>query len=154
MKFPVSLASVAVALAALIASPFVIAADEAEASDIDHLLVAAQGICPVSGEQLGDHGNPIKTTTTDGRTIFLCCEGCKGQEFSKEHWSKMLGNMADAQGVCPVMKKDLPQQPASIVVEGRTVFVCCKPCTSKIKADPEKYLSVVDEKLEKNVGHK
>ncbi len=34
-----------------------------------------QAVCPASGEHLGSMGKPYKITA-DGRTFYLCCEGC------------------------------------------------------------------------------
>lgn len=117
----------------------------------DELLIAAQKICPVSGEELGSMGAPLKAKSGD-QTIFLCCKGCAGKQISKENWAKVMANLAAAQGRCPVMNRALPKNAASVVVNGRKVFVCCPPCTGKIEANPERYLSVVDALLAKNVG--
>jgi hypothetical protein len=35
----------------------------------------AQKVCPVTGENLGSMGVPIKEVVGD-RTVFLCCKGC------------------------------------------------------------------------------
>ena len=35
-----------------------------------------QAVCPVSGHHLGSMEKPIKVTA-EGRTFFLCCEGCE-----------------------------------------------------------------------------
>jgi hypothetical protein len=125
--------------------------EKADVAKTEQLLIRAQKICPVSGTELGDHGSPIKAKSGE-RTIFLCCKGCIGQKIDAQHWKTVNANLATAQGICPVMKKPLPEKPASLVVEGRIVFVCCKPCTNKIAGDPDKYLAVVDAQLAKNVG--
>jgi len=39
-------------------------------------MALAQAICPVSDEHLGAMDKPIKVEA-EGRTFFLCCEGCK-----------------------------------------------------------------------------
>jgi hypothetical protein len=39
-------------------------------------LAIKQTICPVSGENLGDMGVPIKVSA-EGKTFFICCKGCK-----------------------------------------------------------------------------
>jgi hypothetical protein len=31
--------------------------------------------------------------------------------------------------------------PVPVVIEGRTVFICCKGCEHKLKDDPETYLA-------------
>jgi YHS domain-containing protein len=56
------------------------------ASDVDNALKAlstedqklarAQKTCPVSEEELGSMGTPIKVSG-GGETVFLCCEGCR-----------------------------------------------------------------------------
>ncbi|GIW92194.1 MAG: hypothetical protein KatS3mg110_0235 [Pirellulaceae bacterium] len=48
----------------------------AQLSEEDRRLAEAQGTCPVSGEQLGSMGVPIKLTVA-GQDVFICCEGCK-----------------------------------------------------------------------------
>ena len=48
----------------------------------DAKLARAQATCPVSGEELGSMGTPIKVTA-GGRTVFLCCEGCR-KRFEKD----------------------------------------------------------------------
>ena len=123
----------------------------AKQKETDRLLIAAQEICPVTGEPLGSMGGPVKATA-DGRTVFLCCKGCLKQKFDPAHWKQAQKNMAEAQGVCPVMDEELPESPASVVVEGRTVFVCCKPCIKKIQKDPAKALAVVDAQLKKHAA--
>ena len=147
--------SVVFGLAALIAVAAVAvstsAADkQAKLSKTDRLLVQAQKICPVSGKDLESMGGPVKTEVQE-MTIFLCCKGCVGQKFSKEHWAKLHVNLIGAQEKCPVMGKPLPKRPAMAVVEKRAVFVCCRPCTKKIEADSKKYLAVVDKFLEENL---
>jgi hypothetical protein len=149
MKLISTIMGTAVTLTALMVPLSAAAADTESVTETDHLLVDAQGICPVSGQKLGSHGDPVKATVGE-QTVFLCCKGCVGKDIPKENWSKVLQTMAAAQGVCPVMKRALPKKPASLVVDGRTVFVCCKPCIAKVQADPKKYVAVVDQLLTKN----
>lgn len=151
MRFQSLISALAVCVAGMFLSFTAFADDETLKGDA--LLVAAQKICPVSGEDLRSMGGPIKAKSGD-QTIFLCCKGCVGKPISKENWAKVTANLAAAQGRCPVMNRPLPQGAASTVVNGRRVFVCCPPCTGKIQANPEKYLSIVDEILANNVGRK
>jgi YHS domain-containing protein len=51
-------------------------------SAADQALVRAQKICPVSGEELGSMGEPVKVSAGD-KTVFLCCEGCR-KKFNRE----------------------------------------------------------------------
>jgi hypothetical protein len=42
----------------------------------DRELALRQKVCPVSGEELGSMGPPIKVTVA-GHDVFICCPGCK-----------------------------------------------------------------------------
>ena len=110
----------------------------------DQLRIAVQEICPISGKKLGEHGTPIKVKVGQ-EIIFLCCQACLKSKIDPEHWATIHANFAKAQGICPVMKHELPRKPKWTIVEGHIVFVCCPPCTKKITADPETYLRKVDE---------
>jgi hypothetical protein len=148
--------SLAVPAALLALSATVFAEGEAAKPETDKqketyaLMAAAQEICPVTGMELGTMGKPYKAKSGE-RTIFLCCKGCVGKPIKKEAWKEIQKNLAEAQGICPVMKEPLPENPASEVIEGRTVFVCCKGCFEKVKADPEKAFAVIDAQLKKHV---
>lgn len=124
---------------------------QTEGSQRDQLRIAAQKICPVSGQKLGDHGKPIKVKVGK-ESVYLCCKGCLNSKVNPQHWSTIHANYAKAQGKCPVMKKQLPQKPKWTIVDGRIVYVCCPPCTKKIAADPEAYLSKVDALYSANLG--
>ncbi|GEM_PF-454534 len=53
-----------------------------------------------------------------------------------------------AQKICPVMGD--PINPKIYVdYNGRRVYFCCNACPSLFKKDPEKYLKIVDEQLQK-----
>ena len=59
-------------------------------SEEDRKLVLAQKICPVSDEELGSMGTPIKVSGA-GKTVFLCCKGCvKRFEANPEKYVKKL----------------------------------------------------------------
>ena len=61
-------------------SPSAEKADPAKLSAEDRKLAEKQGVCPVSGEKLGSMGEPYKVVVK-GRTVFLCCEGCKRDDL-------------------------------------------------------------------------
>ena len=44
----------------------------------DKTLMAAQGTCPVSGEDLESQEAPVKLDY-EGKTVFFCCEDCVAQ---------------------------------------------------------------------------
>jgi hypothetical protein len=88
--------------------------------------MAVQEICPVSGQRLGAHGDPIKVQIGQ-ETMFLCCKGCLQGKVEAKHWATIHANFAKAQRICPVMKHELP------------------PCIKKIEADAKTYLQKLDE---------
>lgn len=110
----------------------------------EQLQIAVQKICPVTGEQLGTMGSPIRVQV-GSQFVYLCCEGCKGKEFKTGYWQSIQSNIAAAQGVCPIMGKPVKPSMKSTIVDGRQVFVCCPPCIAKIQADVEGTLKKVDE---------
>lgn len=52
------------------------AAPEAVLTAADRFLVEQQKNCPVTSKALGSMGTPVRTEV-GGRTVFLCCEGCR-----------------------------------------------------------------------------
>ncbi len=109
----------------------------------DQLRIAVQEICPMSGNKLGEHGAPIKVKVGE-ETVFLCCKGCLKDKIEPRHWATIHANIAKAQRICPIMKKELPKNPKWTVVDGQMVYVCCPPCAKKIAADPKTSLRYVD----------
>ena len=60
-------------------SPVVAAGDAsplAAAKQTDKELIEKQKTCPVTDQPLGSMGTPVKVVVK-GRTVFLCCAGCK-----------------------------------------------------------------------------
>jgi len=134
--FTFALATVAMGLCSI--------ASAQELSRRDQVHIAVQEICPISGQKLGEHGAPIKVKVGE-ETVFLCCKGCLQGKVNPQHWATIHANFAKAQRICPVMKRELPENPEWTIVEGQIVYVCCPPCTKKIAADPQTYLRQVDE---------
>ena len=115
----------------------------------DEALKMAQKICPVSGQPLGD--GAIKVTK-DGEDMFVCCENCVEADFNSDKVAAINANLAKAQGNCPVMaSKQVSAESASVVVNGRRVFACCKKCAAKIKEEPAKYVAKVNSQIKDNM---
>lgn len=110
----------------------------------DQLHQWAQGICPVTGRELGSMGAPVKVKVGDEEVAFLCHQDCVGKAINAEYWQTIQNNLAAAQGVCPIMNQPVEASMKSTVVEGRRIFVCCPPCIDKIHADPEAAIAKVD----------
>ncbi|MBI3469678.1 MAG: hypothetical protein HY000_42310 [Planctomycetes bacterium] len=58
----------------------------------DQSLADAQKICPVSGEELGSMGSPVKELVK-GEPVFLCCKSCIKKLHSDE--DKFLAKVAE-----------------------------------------------------------
>jgi YHS domain-containing protein len=56
--------------------------------------------------------------------------------------------LAERQKVCPVTGQPLGSMgtPPSVVIEGKTVFLCCKGCEAALRKNPEKYLPKLEGK--------
>ena len=50
-----------------------------------------------------------------------------------------------AQTHCPVMNGKVSKK-VFIDVKGKRIYVCCPPCKKKIKADPDKYIKMLEDK--------
>lgn len=50
------------------------------------------------------------------------------------------------QKTCPVMGEELGAHGSAIpvAIRGQTVYVCCRGCVGKVRADPDKYLAIVN----------
>jgi len=101
-----------------------------------------QGICPVSGQTLGQHGKAVRVRIGK-EEVFLCCKACAKGKVDPKHWATIHANFAKAQRICPVMEHELPKDAKWTIVDGRIVYVCCPPCIKKIKAEPKKYIAKV-----------
>ncbi|MBD3674817.1 MAG: hypothetical protein HUJ26_14965 [Planctomycetaceae bacterium] len=109
-------------------------------------------MCPVSGQQLGEHGTPVKVTVGKQKEeVFLCCQACLKGQLNRKHWGTIHANFAKAQAICPVMEQKLPANPKWTIADGKIIYVCCPPCTKKIAAEEEKYLSKLDQLYAKSV---
>lgn len=132
---------------------------EEELKRLDELHITIQRICPVSGNLLGEHGDPIKVNVGKSKEeVFLCCKACATQKLDPEHWTTIHLNLVESQRICPVMKKPLPKTPRWTIVDGRVIYVCCPPCIDKIEREPQNVLTAVNklysESLAKRDGSK
>jgi len=110
----------------------------------DQIHIAVQAICPISGQELGEHGAPVKVKIGE-ETLFVCCKSCLQGKVNPQYWATIHANFAKAQRICPIMEHELPANPKWTIVEGQIFYVCCPPCTAKIAEDPKTYLKKLDE---------
>jgi YHS domain-containing protein len=79
-------------------SPVVASGDAsplAAAKQSDKELIEKQKTCPVTDQPLGSMGKPVKVVVK-GRTVFLCCAGCKKKLLANP--DKYLKKLDEQQG--------------------------------------------------------
>ena len=122
--------------------------------------IAAQRVCPVSGQPLNSMGGPIPVTIGE-QVVYVCCAACI--DTVKANPSKYLAKLAPpqpsqrtvekataadarfvaAQQLCPVMDEPLDAMggPYKTIIAGRIVYLCCPGCAKKLQAAPAVYLA-------------
>jgi YHS domain-containing protein len=75
-------------------------------------------------------------------TGFLAC----GQAFKPSAVTKAVTE-AKAQTVCPVMGGKIDKK-CFVDVKGKRIYMCCPGCAEKIKADPDKYIKILEDQGE------
>ena len=143
-----------------------IAESLAELSAADRKLVQAQRFCTMMEySRLGAMGTPVKVMI-DGKPVFVCCESCveeavkggketliKAKALTESSavlakLSKVDRAAAEAQKYCAIQTKGLLGSmgaPIKLDLNGTPVFLCCKGCTGKAKANPKATLAKVEE---------
>jgi hypothetical protein len=111
--------------------------------------------CVVTDEPLTENGKDIATNIVyQERLVRLCCKGCV-REFKgdpKTFMAKLDKAVVDAQrkaypmDTCLVAGSKLGSmgEPSEMIVAGRLMRFCCAGCEPQVKADPAKYLAMVD----------
>ena len=97
----------------------------AKLSEQDRVLAEKQRICPVTEAPLGSMGTPLKVDV-GGRTVFICCEGCRKPllDDPEKHLAKLDGSVAAGQASEGAPRLDLPpigpiemMEPAEMIPE-------------------------------------
>lgn len=112
----------------------------------------ALSTCPISGKPLGD--KPV-TKEINGRQVSFCCGGCpaKYEADPAKYDAKIDADMiADQESHYPLTTclvagegHEMDADRVKIVYNNRLVEFCCADCEEKFKADPDTYLSKLDE---------
>ena len=112
--------------------------------------------CIVSGEKLGEMGDPV-VKTIDGREVKFCCNSCVGKyEKDQASFSKKLDDAIIAAEkpnypveTCVVSGEPLGHSdmgdPVDLVYQNRLVRFCCNNCVKAFKKDPDKFFAKLDE---------
>lgn len=111
------------------------------------------GVCPISGEALGDDA---ETRDYDGREVSFCCKDCAGkyEAAPAEYNAKIDEQVAARQRIgypmttCPLsgesMFEDGKFTGVEVVHNNRLLRVCCKNCAAKAAANPEAVFAKLD----------
>lgn len=112
--------------------------------------------CIVAGAKLGSMGDPI-IMLHEGREVRFCCQGCEGafEADPAKYLAKADETITEQQkrfyplSYCIIdtdeaISKDESKNAYSVV--GNRLFVyCCPPCDPKVRAEPAKYIEILDQ---------
>jgi len=107
-----------------------------------------QTVCPIMGGEI----NKDLYVDADGKRIYVCCEGCiekvkaDPQKYIEQLESQgiTLEKTPVSQTVCPVMGRKINKD-LYVDADGKRIYVCCEGCIEKVKADPQKYIKLIEE---------
>lgn len=129
-------------------------------AEVDQKIIAQQNplyrlqTCVVSGEKLGEMGEPTDIVHGN-RLVRFCCKGCVGM-FKKDpakHLAKIDAAVIEAQkadyplDTCVVSGEKLGGEmgePIDYVIGNRLVRFCCKGCVKMFEKNPAKHLAKLD----------
>ena len=130
----------------------------ADPRQLEALAIAKQKTCPVSNKPLGSMGDPVAVELGD-LNVYVCCAACSNA-VKADPVKYAVGDLPvelavatkeDAAGierqkVCPVMDEPLGSmgQPVKLLVGGKPLYLCCKGCIKKVKAEPARYYVMVN----------
>lgn len=111
--------------------------------------------CVVSGGKLGTMGDPV-IRLHEGREVRFCCAGCIGafEEEPGKYLAKADEAIIEQQtphyplDYCIIDTAESvsgnPEQDSFSVVGNRLFIYCCPPCDKKVRAEPAKYIEILD----------
>lgn len=108
--------------------------------------------CVVSGQKLGSMGEPVEYVH-DNRLVRLCCKGCISavEKDPAKHLTELDKAAIEKQkadyplDTCVVRGDELDDNAKDVVIGGQLVRLCCPGCEKKLRAEPQKYLTQIDE---------
>lgn len=111
-------------------------------------------VCPISGETLGEMGEPV-VKEYDGREVKFCCPNCIApfEKDLKASFKKLDKQIIDSQKAnypldkCVVSGESLGEMgsPFEHMYKNRLVLLCCQGCVKEFDRHPDKFLSMLDE---------
>jgi len=105
----------------------------------------SQTVCPVMGKPIDKE----VYADYEGQRVYFCCKKCaaKFQDFPDRYLFAMYQKGVapeNIQKTCPISGKELGADSPSVQVLNKTIRVCCPKCQAKVKADPVKYLDILE----------
>ena len=106
--------------------------------------ITLQTTCPAMGGAI----NKNLYVDHDGKRVYICCKGCEAP--LKKDPAKYIKQLEDAgvtvatlQTTCPVLGGAMDK---TLYVDhaGKRIYVCCKECIAKVKADPAKFITSME----------
>jgi YHS domain-containing protein len=109
--------------------------------------------CPVSGEVLGEMGQPI-VKIYDGREVRFCCNGCidtfeaNPEQYLTKADEKIIEQQKQRYPLetCIVSGQPLDSMngPVTRVIGNRAMMFCCAACVPKAEEKPAAYIEILD----------
>ena len=111
--------------------------------------------CVVSGGKLGSMGDAI-IVLHEGREVRFCCQGCVGAFEDDPAWYLAKADEKIIELQKPFYPLDYciidtgesvsgdPEKDSFSVVGNRLFIYCCPPCDPKVRANPAKYIEILD----------
>ncbi len=102
--------------------------------------------CPVMGGVI----DSSSYTDIQGKRVYHCCPMCtKALTKDPDKYFKKAAEdgilFENIQTTCPVSGEELEKKNSYLDHDGRRVYFCCDGCQKEFKADPQKYLKILDE---------
>ena len=125
------------------------AADDKTAHE-DELMIAAQKICPVSGEAPRSNGHAGQNKSRRSNRLPLL-QGVRRQRALEGKSAE--GDRQSDRGPrhMPCARQSAAERCSLDSSQQSRNFRLLQECIAKIKADPDKYIAKVDEQIEKNL---
>ncbi len=162
IAFVVSISSITLIAAATAMAPADEHRDENAKADRKPLTmnVYALDTCPVTGAKLGSMGDPvIKEYEHDGATreVRFCCPPCieTFEEEKEKYFSEIDEKLIEQQTAhyplenCIVSGRALEESETvvDLIHQGRLVRFCCPGCPQRFNADPDRYMTRLDDAI-------
>ena len=102
-------------------------------------LTAPVNLSKIAGRQIELDIQLVGIPGANGRVTFMEVASVPPSE------EQLAAAAIVRQNICPVSGKPLGSmgQPIKVMIGDKSVFLCCKGCVKKIKAEPAKYLAMV-----------